>query len=97
VKAGRTPRFVYEPPAWIKVLSALRSGIKGDLTGTVGTQSQIARRLGMSRERVGSLVKQALAHKAVERPFGDDTRIFRKSFWGKLLLQSWIRAGWRPK
>lgn len=94
VKGHRTPTFVHEPPAWIKVLYALRTGIKGDRTGTVGTPAQIAERMGVSRQRVHLLIADAHRHGALELPYGPGCGVYRKSSWGKQLLQSWIRAGW---
>lgn len=93
VKHGRTPAYVHEPPAWVRVLLALRSGVKGDRTGTVGTVAQIAERIGVSRQRASLLVTEAEGHGALNTPFGK-VGVFGKSPWGKQLLQSWVNAGW---
>ncbi len=94
VTAGRVPNFVHEPPAWMRVLLALRTGIKGDRTGTVGTAKQIALRLGIAHTAACVLIRDAAQHGALEET--KVRRVFRKTTWGKLLLQSWIRAGWGP-
>lgn len=90
-------RYVHMPPAFVRVLMALHSGRKGDRTGTVGTVAQVAKRLKMSRQRAAKLVNEALENGALDRPFGPASGIYRKSSWGKQLLQTWIKAGWTPQ
>lgn len=96
-EAGRTPKYVYDPPAYVRVLHALRSGVKGDRTNTVGTKAQIAQRLGISAQRTAKLVDEAFNHGLLSMPYGVGTGIYRKSHRGAVLLQAWVHAGWDPE
>lgn len=93
-RAGRRTRYVHQPPAWVKVLFALRSGVKGDRTNTVGTVAQIAKRASVTRQRASLLVVEAYEHGVINLPFGEGTGIYRKTRRGDLLVQQWLRAGW---
>ena len=84
-------RYVFNAPGWLGVLVALSPG-KGrrKVTDTHMNQTQISKKLGVTREMARQWVGQAHAARAIDAPFPG---VYTKSKWGHLLLCSWKRAG----
>jgi hypothetical protein len=93
-------KFVFPPPGWMRLLVALAPVMarryKLGMTGVnMGTASMISRIMGVSRERIRQLVRQANVHRVLESPF-PHSGVYRLTRWGRILLRYWVNAGWVP-
>ena len=86
--------YVFAPAAWIGVLWAMsrKSGAESD--DGLYTKAEIAKVMGISRERVGQLIIGALGTKSVEPAHGNKGGLYRKTKQGNQFLYFWEQAGW---
>lgn len=88
-------KFVYNPPAWIRVMEAMFE-LRKEFGAAVANGAALARHMGVSRERGRQLLGAAEKYGVIE-PFIKFSGVFKPSQRGYMYYRAWRRCGWTGK
>jgi hypothetical protein len=81
------------PPGWLKILACMAPG-RGEDEPCM-TPAMIARKSGLSRQRVALLICSALELAMLADRGDAETTLLQRTKRGKQCLNQWIVKGWR--